>query len=98
MAVLSYPLIDTFRVFTIRIAKGLSPFAADSNHIHHRLLKLGLNHAQTVGIIYLFNAVLIAYAVIIPLMNTSITFLIMALIVFAFLGALFLVSAKSKRK
>jgi len=98
MAVLSYPLIDTFRVFTIRIAKGLSPFAADSNHIHHRLLKLGLNHAQTVGIIYLFNAVLIAYAVIIPLMNTSITFLIMALIVFVFLGALFLVSAKSKRK
>ena len=98
MAVLSYPLIDTFRVFTIRIAKGLSPFTADSNHIHHRLLKLGLNHAQTVGIIYLFNAVLIAYAVIIPLMNTSITFLIMALIVFVFLGALFLVSAKSKRK
>ena len=98
MAVLSYPLIDTFRVFTIRIAKGLSPFAADSNHIHHRVLKLGLNHAQTVGIIYLFNAVLIAYAVIIPLMNTSITFLIMALIVFVFLGALFLVSAKSKRK
>jgi UDP-GlcNAc:undecaprenyl-phosphate GlcNAc-1-phosphate transferase len=98
MAVLSYPLIDTFRVFTIRIAKGLSPFTADSNHIHHRLLKLGLNHAQTVGIIYLFNAVLIAYAVIIPLMNTSITFLIMTVIVFAFLGALFLIPAKSKSK
>jgi UDP-GlcNAc:undecaprenyl-phosphate GlcNAc-1-phosphate transferase len=98
MAVLSYPLIDTFRVFTIRIAKGLSPFTADSNHIHHRLLNLGLNHAQTVGIIYLFNAVLIAYAVIIPLMNTSITFLIMTAIVFAFLGALFLIPAKSKSK
>jgi len=98
MAVLSYPLIDTFRVFTIRIAKGLSPFTADSNHIHHRLLKLGLNHAQTVGIIYLFNAVLIAYAVIIPLMNTSITFLIMAVIVFAFLGALFFIPSKSQSK
>jgi UDP-GlcNAc:undecaprenyl-phosphate GlcNAc-1-phosphate transferase len=98
MAVLSYPLIDTFRVFTIRIAKGLSPFTADSNHIHHRLLNLGLNHAQTVGIIYLFNVVLIAYAVIIPLMNTSITFLIMTAIVFAFLGALFLIPAKSKSK
>ncbi|MFB1021204.1 MAG: MraY family glycosyltransferase, partial [Vicingaceae bacterium] len=98
MAVLSYPLIDTFRVFTIRIAKGLSPFIADSNHIHHRLLNLGLNQAQTVGIIYLFNTVLIAYAVIIPLMNTSITFLIMSAIVFAFLGALFLIPAKSKSK
>ena len=98
MAVLSYPLIDTFRVFTIRIAKGLSPFTADSNHIHHRLLNLGLNHAQTVGIIYVFNVVLIAYAVIIPLMNTSITFLIMTAIVFAFLGALFLIPAKSKSK
>ncbi|MFT4755798.1 MAG: UDP-GlcNAc:undecaprenyl-phosphate GlcNAc-1-phosphate transferase [Vicingaceae bacterium] len=98
MAVLSYPLIDTFRVFTIRIAKGLSPFTADSNHIHHRLLNLGLNQAQAVGIIYLFNTVLIAYSVIIPLMNTSITFLIMSAIVFAFLGALFLIPAKSKSK
>ena len=33
-----YPLIDLLRVFLIRISKGLSPFIADQNHIHHKLL------------------------------------------------------------
>jgi len=33
MAILSYPLIDTLRVFTIRILNGKSPFLADKNHI-----------------------------------------------------------------
>ncbi len=96
MAVLSYPLIDTLRVFSIRIAKGLSPYTADSNHLHHRLLSLGLNHAQTVAVIYSFNAVLITYAVSVPLMNTSITFLILAGMILGFLGALFLIPRKEK--
>ena len=96
MAVLSYPLIDTLRIFSIRIAKGISPFSADSNHLHHRLLNLGLNHAQTVWVIYIFNAVLIAYAVLIPIMNTSVTFLIMAGVVLVFLGALFIIPTKTK--
>lgn len=96
MAVLSYPLIDTLRVFSIRIAKGVSPFTADSNHLHHRLLFLGLNHAQTVGIIYAFNAILITYAVTVPLMNTSITFLILAGVVLLFLGTLFAISKRKK--
>ena len=96
MAVLSYPLIDTLRIFSIRIAKGISPLSADSNHLHHRLLNLGLNHARTVWVIYFFNAVLIAYAVLIPLINTSVTFLIMAGIILAFLGVLFVIPTKPK--
>lgn len=52
MAVLAYPLIDTLRVFGIRILKGLSPFAADRNHIHHRLIDKGYSHAQTALILY----------------------------------------------
>ena len=94
MAVLSYPLLDTFRIFVYRMIKGTSPFTADSNHIHHKLLKLGLNHAQTVGIIYLFNILLIAYAVLIEGLNTSLTFLILAAVVFIFMGLLFLVPTK----
>lgn len=38
---------DTLRVFTLRIASGKSPFEADRNHMHHRILGLGLNHLQT---------------------------------------------------
>ena len=36
MSILVYPLIDTIRVFTIRALKGVSPFLADRNHIHHQ--------------------------------------------------------------
>lgn len=98
MAVLSYPLIDTFRIFVYRIIKGTSPFTADSNHIHHRLIKLGLNHAQAVGLIFLFNALLIAYSVLIRDLNTSLIFILLIAIVSAFLGLLFLIPIKNKRQ
>lgn len=44
-AVLLVPLLDTLRVFSIRIVKGRSPFTPDRNHVHHLLLDSGLNHA-----------------------------------------------------
>jgi len=46
IAILIGPVFDTLRVFTLRIASGKSPFEADRNHIHHRILRLGLNHLQ----------------------------------------------------
>jgi UDP-N-acetylmuramyl pentapeptide phosphotransferase/UDP-N-acetylglucosamine-1-phosphate transferase len=36
--VLMIPLLDTLRVFAIRIFKRRSPFSPDRNHIHHLLL------------------------------------------------------------
>ena len=97
MAVLSYPLLDTFRIFIYRMIMGISPFTADKNHIHHRLIRLGLSHAKTVGVIYLFNIMLIAYAVLVRGMNTSFKFLILAAIVFLLMGGLFLIPAKEKK-
>ena len=55
VAALAYPLIDTLRIFVIRAAKGQSPFSADRNHLHHRLLDCGYSHKKTVIIIYLFS-------------------------------------------
>ncbi|GAC1417411.1 MAG: MraY family glycosyltransferase [Flavisolibacter sp.] len=46
VAILIVPLLDTVRVFSIRIAKGRSPFAPDRNHIHHLLLARGLSPRQ----------------------------------------------------
>jgi UDP-GlcNAc:undecaprenyl-phosphate GlcNAc-1-phosphate transferase len=40
------PLMDTFRVFALRIIKGRSPFSADRNHVHHYMLDKGLSHRQ----------------------------------------------------
>jgi UDP-N-acetylmuramyl pentapeptide phosphotransferase/UDP-N-acetylglucosamine-1-phosphate transferase len=49
--ILIVPIIDTLRVFFLRLSKGLSPFTADKNHIHHRLLTLGFTHLQISSII-----------------------------------------------
>jgi UDP-N-acetylmuramyl pentapeptide phosphotransferase/UDP-N-acetylglucosamine-1-phosphate transferase len=60
MSVLAYPLVDTLRVFIVRMARGVSPFAADRNHIHHRLMDLGLGHWGTVLVIYGYVLAIIA--------------------------------------
>ena len=59
LAILSYPLFDLLRVFTVRIMQKKSPFEADRNHIHHRLLGLGLNHKQSTLLIFVSNLTLI---------------------------------------
>ncbi len=64
MAVIAFPLVDTFRVFVVRTARGKSPLQADRNHIHHRLLDLGLGHRGTVLVLY-------AYAITIILLSLT---------------------------
>jgi len=59
MAILVYPLLDTLRVFFVRTVKGQSPFSADKNHLHHRLIKIGNSHAKTVLIIYFANILVV---------------------------------------
>ncbi|WKZ65964.1 MAG: MraY family glycosyltransferase [Flavobacteriales bacterium] len=64
MSVLAYPLVDTLRVFVVRMARGISPFAADRNHIHHRLLALGLGHRGTTWAIYGYVVAVIALSLV----------------------------------
>jgi UDP-N-acetylmuramyl pentapeptide phosphotransferase/UDP-N-acetylglucosamine-1-phosphate transferase len=59
VAALIYPLLDTLRVFIIRAIQGQSPFQADRNHLHHKLLDCKYGHAKTVIIIYIFTLVTI---------------------------------------
>ena len=59
LAILSYPLFDLLRVFVVRMMQKKSPFVADSNHIHHRLLRLGLNHKQATFLLFVSNFTLI---------------------------------------
>ncbi|MGM0377549.1 MAG: hypothetical protein ACQEQ0_12315, partial [Bacteroidota bacterium] len=51
--------IDTLRVFFLRLAQGNSPFVADKNHIHHRLLTLGFSHIQIALILGAVNILFI---------------------------------------
>ena len=61
LAILSYPLFDLLRVFAIRIKQKRSPFSADSNHIHHRLLRLGLDHKKATLLLCVCNAFVIGF-------------------------------------
>lgn len=62
LLLLGIPIIDTLMVMTQRIAERRSPFQADRNHIHHRLLALGFDHHEAVLIIYLLQGALFVAA------------------------------------
>ncbi len=61
IGILIVPIVDTTRIFIYRISRGKSPFSADKNHIHHRMLTLGFTHLQTsliIGAINIFFVIL----------------------------------------
>jgi UDP-GlcNAc:undecaprenyl-phosphate GlcNAc-1-phosphate transferase len=47
-----------------RIANGRSPFVADKNHFHHRIMRLGFYHTESVFLIYVIQAFLITAAIV----------------------------------
>ncbi|SDK12926.1 UDP-GlcNAc:undecaprenyl-phosphate GlcNAc-1-phosphate transferase [Nonomuraea maritima] len=51
-AVLVLPLIDLITAVVRRTSLGLSPFAPDRGHLHHRLLDIGHSHRRSVLIMY----------------------------------------------
>jgi UDP-N-acetylmuramyl pentapeptide phosphotransferase/UDP-N-acetylglucosamine-1-phosphate transferase len=59
--ILVVPLLDTLRVFSIRIINGRSPFTPDRNHVHHLLLDKGLGHVAVASICVIFNIAIIAF-------------------------------------
>jgi UDP-GlcNAc:undecaprenyl-phosphate GlcNAc-1-phosphate transferase len=62
-SILIIPVFDTLRIFMVRVVQKQSPFKADCNHIHHRLLQLGLNHLQTTLVLLTVNVIMICIAV-----------------------------------
>ena len=62
ISVLILPLLDTLRVFLIRILNKKSPFSADRNHIHHRLEDLGLPHFVISLVMILANLIIVLLA------------------------------------
>ncbi len=67
LSIIIVPIIDTLRVTVIRISHGKSPFSADHNHLHHRLLELIPNHLKVTLTLIGVNISLIAFTM---FMNT----------------------------
>ena len=56
------PILDTAGVMIQRLIEGRSPFTADKNHVHHKLLGIGFSHREAVLAIYGIQASLVAFA------------------------------------
>jgi UDP-GlcNAc:undecaprenyl-phosphate GlcNAc-1-phosphate transferase len=72
VSILIGPIFDTLRVFILRISTGVSPFTADRNHIHHRMLRLGFNHLQTTLILAGLNIACIAMVLMFRALGNSV--------------------------
>ena len=62
LVLLGFPIPDTMTVMFERMANGRSPFVADKNHLHHKLIRLGLYHTEAVLFIYFLQAFLVTSA------------------------------------
>jgi UDP-GlcNAc:undecaprenyl-phosphate GlcNAc-1-phosphate transferase len=56
--VVAVPLADMGLAVIRRTIRGESPWAADSHHLHHQLLRFGHSHRWAVAVLYLWTAVL----------------------------------------
>jgi UDP-GlcNAc:undecaprenyl-phosphate GlcNAc-1-phosphate transferase len=74
MCVLVYPLVDTLRIFIYRAVRGMSPFSADRNHLHHLLIDGGFSHKQTVLTIYIFNIFMISLSILLRSLDPTLCF------------------------
>ena len=54
--VLAIPLLDLGMAIVRRLRAGRSPFAADREHLHHRLLRMGNSQREVAIIMYLWTA------------------------------------------
>ncbi len=102
VVVLGVPILDTLYAIVRRYFGGKPIFSADKEHLHHRLLSLGLSHEHTVLAMYGgVSVVLSLTAIIMALVTTAQGMLIMvALILGLCIGVekLGLLQARKKRK
>ncbi|MFT4660449.1 MAG: UDP-GlcNAc:undecaprenyl-phosphate GlcNAc-1-phosphate transferase [Ulvibacter sp.] len=94
MSILSYPLVDTLRVFFIRAVRGSSPFSADRNHIHHRLIRLGYSHRRTVTTLYTLNIVVVLVMFLLKDLKPTLAFFVLLVCAFAIYLSPYLLKAK----
>lgn len=69
--ILAVPIGDTIVAFMRRLIRGKHPFKPDKDHLHHRLIYLGLTHLQAVFLICL-SAVLYAVVALLISMNVPV--------------------------
>lgn len=65
------PVIDMLAVMLLRLRRGLPLFQGDRNHLHHRLLRLGLPHEAVVGTIHAAMAMVLLFQILLWKIHAS---------------------------
>jgi UDP-GlcNAc:undecaprenyl-phosphate/decaprenyl-phosphate GlcNAc-1-phosphate transferase len=84
--ILMIPLLDTLRVFAIRIFKRRSPFSPDRNHIHHLLLDRGLSHRTITLLLVAVNVSMVVFVYLARSLGTTILILSVIALFFTFIA------------
>jgi UDP-GlcNAc:undecaprenyl-phosphate GlcNAc-1-phosphate transferase len=92
---LALPILDTLSVMVQRIGEGRSPFSADKNHIHHKLLAMGFDHHEAVMVIYSLQATLFVTAYILRFESD---FLILAVVTTFFAAAILVLQLATRSR
>jgi UDP-GlcNAc:undecaprenyl-phosphate GlcNAc-1-phosphate transferase len=85
--ILGLPILDMLFAIVRRVINGQAIFRADRDHLHHRLLAMGLTHRQTVLVIYGLNLLLGASAVVLTHLTTDQGLLMLFVLLVAILYA-----------
>lgn len=94
--ILLLPLLDTLRVFTIRIFNRKSPFSPDRNHLHHLLLDSGLSHRQVTFTSIFISLFFISSSYLLQFVGN--TFLILSQVTLFFVMVYFVFNYANKNK
>ena len=92
LALISFPLLDTIRVFFVRMFKGQSPFQPDRNHLHHHLTRLNFSHFTSTLFIVTYTILITLIAVYLSALDITKHFFIMLF----FSSIIYLISIKPK--
>ncbi len=84
--ILMIPLLDTLRVFAIRIFKRRSPFSPDRNHIHHLLLDRGMSHRSITLLLVALNASMVVFVYMARSLGCTILILSVIALFFTFIA------------
>jgi len=76
MSLFAYPLMDMLRIVIIRTSKGISPFSADRNHIHHALMDMNLGHKKSSIFLYIYTVAVVGLVYLVKGLNPTVAFLI----------------------
>jgi len=99
LVILGVPLMDTFFAVVRRYNEHKPIFQPDREHLHHRLMAIGLSHRQTVLVIYGLSAFLGLNAVVLNMVssNQAMAMLVLLAVVVIYLADRVGVLGRSRR-